>query len=206
MDAAGARFGTICAVASLVFSLMFSVVAVVGTFTMLLSPDWVNFWSFLPSLFLAWSFVAALVCLAETAPPPRRVFMRLAIAIATVYVAINSIVYFSQLTVILPATMAGAGASMGPLVFGPKTFMLAINGLAYGLMSLSVFVGAFAFPGDDAKFLRRAMLAHGLLAPVIAGAVLIPWLTYIGALWIVTYPVMAGAMAGTLRRWQPARH
>jgi hypothetical protein len=43
------------------------------------------------------------------------------------------------------------------LAFGPRSFMLTLNGLAYGLMSASAFLAAFAFPGHAQRFVRGAM-------------------------------------------------
>jgi hypothetical protein len=67
-------------------------------------------------------------------------------------------------------------------------FILTLNGLAYGLMSASAFLAAFAFPGHAQRFVCGAMWAHGAMGPIAIAAIFWPRMTYVGALWIVTFP------------------
>lgn len=112
------------------------------------------------------------------------------------YATINSIVYFVQLVVVTPLVFQGNGDLTGMLAFEPRSFMLSFNGLAYGLMSASAFFPAFAFPGHGQRFVRRAMWAHGAMGPIVIAAIFWPRMTYVGALWIVTFPAMTFALAG----------
>jgi hypothetical protein len=82
---------------------------------------------------------------------------------------------------------------VNPLSFAPSL-------LFYGLMSASAFVAAFAFPGQAQSFLRGALWAHGAMGPIVIAAIFWPKMTYVGALWIVTFPAMAFALAGAFRR------
>jgi hypothetical protein len=109
-------------------------------------------------------------------------------------------VYFVQLVVVTPLVFQGNGDSAGMLAFGPGSFMLTLNGLAYGLMSASAFLAAFAFPGRTQRFVRGAMWAHGAMGPIVIAAIFWPRMTYVGALWIVTFPAMALALARIFRR------
>ena len=83
------------------------------------------------------------------------------------------------------------------LAFGPRSFMLSLNGLAYGVMSASAFLAAFAFPGREQSFVRFAMRAHGAMGPIVIAAIFWPRMTYVGALWIVTFPAMTLALTGS---------
>jgi hypothetical protein len=71
-------------------------------------------------------------------------------------------------------------------------------------MSASAFLAAFAFPGREQRVARRALWAHGAMAPVVVAAIFWPKMAYVGALWIVTFPAMALALAGVFRR--PSEH
>jgi hypothetical protein len=52
--------------------------------------------------------------------------------------------------------------------------MYAINGLAYSLMSLGTLFAAFAFDtGSAPKWVRRTLIAHGLLTPIVTGALFV---------------------------------
>ena len=44
------------------------------------------------------------------------------------------------------------------------------------------------------------MWAHGAMGPIVIAAIFWPRMTYGGALWIVTFPAMALALAGVFRR------
>ena len=120
---------------------------------------------------------------------------------AVLYATINSIVYFVQLVVVTPLIFQGHSELAGMLAFLPRSFMLSLNALAYGLMSVSAFLAAFAFTGRARRFVRGAMWAHGAIGPVVIAAIFWPKMTYVGALWIVTFPVMALTLARDFRRF-----
>jgi len=145
-----------------------------------------------PSLVLSLVFPAVLSCLLDIVPVERKIWVRIGLNLMLVYSAINSSVYFSQLTVVVPKMMAGQSEDVGLLLFEPGKFMFAINGLAYGLMSLGTLFAAFAFDNADdrSKWVRRSMLAHGALAPFITGSLFVPAFFAIGSLWLVTFPTM----------------
>ncbi len=194
------RIGIWAANLSVLFAACFSIVALAANFTTLLPAIWVNPLSFAPSLLLAWSYLVLMACVMDAAPPGHRIWAVLGLCFAALYATINSIVYFVQLVVVTPLVFEGKGDLAGMLAFEPRSFMLSLNGLAYGLMSASAFLAGFAFNGRTKRFVRGAMWAHGAMGPVIISAIFWPWMTYVGALWIVTFPVMALALAGDFRR------
>jgi hypothetical protein len=153
-----------------------------------------------PSLVLALSFPAVISCVLDVVPNDRKIWVRIGLNLILVYSVINSIVYFSQLTVVIPKVLAGQSADVNLLLFESGKFMYAINGLAYGLMSLGTLFVAFAFDAvGPHKWVRRTMLAHGVLAPFITGALFVPAFFAIGILWLVTFPAMMIALAGLFR-------
>lgn len=144
-----------------------------------------------PSLLLALTFPSVIVCLQDFVPEERKVFARIGLNFILAYSIINSIVYFSQLTVVIPQMLQGNSDAVGLLLFEAGKFMYSINGLAYGLMSIGTLMTAFAFnPRGPHKWVFRTMFAHGLLAPFITGALFIPSFFAIGILWLITFPAM----------------
>ncbi len=153
-----------------------------------------------PSLVLALSFPAVIGCVLQALPAERKVWALIGLNLILVYSAINSIVYFAQLTVVIPQMLAGQSASVDVLLFQSGKFMYAINALAYGLMSLGTLFVAFAFDNvGPHKWVRWTMIAHGVLAPFVVGALFIPALFAIGILWLVTFPLMMIALARMFR-------
>ncbi len=106
--------------------------------------------------------------------------------------------------------LAGQSTDVDVLLFESGKFMYAINGLAYGLMSLGTLFAAFAFDNIGThKWVRWTMIAHGVLAPFITGALFVPAFFAIGILWLVTFPAMTIALAtmfrGKLKEQQGSR-
>lgn len=195
------RIGFWLAILSAVFGVMFSLVALAATFTALIPELWVNPASFAPSLALAWSFLALMVCVTELAPYNARIWSRLGLGFAAIYATINTLVYFTQLAVVSPQLFAGNGESVAVLQFTSNSFMQSANGLAYGLMSFAALLSSQSFAGlPETKFVRWSMIAHGAITPFIVGALFWPTLTMIGALWIITFPTMMVALALEFRR------
>lgn len=153
-----------------------------------------------PSLVLALSFPAVISSVLSTVSEERKIWVRIGLNLILVYSAINSIVYFSQLTVVIPKMLAGQSAEVDLLLFESGKFMYAINGLAYGLMSLGTLFAAFAFDTIGIhKCVRWSMIAHGVLAPFVVGALFVPAFFAIGILWLVTFPTMMIALARMFR-------
>lgn len=149
---------------------------------------WDTFWQVLPSLFLAWSYMLMLLCLYRAAPSEKNIGALAGAAFSIIYAGINTAVYFTVLVVVIPGIISGKTGEIELLLFEPGKFLFALNGIAYTLMSIAALFSSTAFiPGS---FLRRAMTAHGLLAPLICGAVLWGPIKYAGALWIITFPFM----------------
>ena len=73
------------------------------------------------------------------------------------------------------------------LAFHSKSFLMAVDCLGYFFMSLSTFFTAFAF--SNVKWLFRGLLYNGLLLPVLVLAFFYPVFYYVGALWMITFPV-----------------
>ncbi|MBT2188727.1 hypothetical protein [Sphingobium nicotianae] len=154
-----------------------------------------------PSLLLGSAFLVLTAALHRLAPPQRRVFSQIALAFATVYATLISLVYFVQLMLVAPRLVAGDTAGLEPFLFIPyRSFLFAVDLLGYSFMSLATLAGAFALPSSAWRTARAAMIANGLLLPFLAFQMLLPWLIAGGALWAVTFPVAMLALAYALHR------
>ena len=143
-----------------------------------------------PSLFLGLSFVALMVSVHYYAETPRKIWSHLAVAFATMYATLISIVYYVQLAFVIPRIAKGNTEGIQLLIFEPfDSFLYAVDVYGYGLMSLSTLVaaGVFTGPGLD-RWIRRAMFANGCLIPFLWLQMYYPPLIWGGALWAITFP------------------
>jgi hypothetical protein len=205
MNAPTCLIGFWSAIISTVFGLLY-IAALVATLAGAVSGPWATAFQLAPSIVLAWSYMVLMACILDAAPLERRIWAIIGFGFALMYSVINSIVYFTELTVVLPKVLRNEGESVSVLLFEPGTFLFAVNGLAYGFMSMAALFAAQVFPrlGAEKEIaevrVHRAMLALGVIGPCIVGAVLWPPLTAIGALWIVIFPVMGISLAIMFQR------
>jgi hypothetical protein len=194
------RIGFWAAVIATIFGLAY-IVALLATLTGMLIGPWDTFYQLAPSIVLAWSYMVLMACVLDIALPEQKIWATIGFGFALMYSVMNSIVYFTVLTVVIPHVLRNEAELVSVLLFEPGAFLFAVNGLAYGFMSMAALFAApvFARRGPEAR-VRWAMLAHGIIGPFIVGAVMWPPLTYIGALWIVTFPVMGILLAILFRR------
>lgn len=143
-------------------------------------------------------FVLAMIALHHTVPDERRIWTHCALILAAMYAVLVAIVYPTQLAVVIPAKLAGNAAAVQGLAVTAGTFMWVIDGAGYLLMGLATLFAAGAFAADPSrKWLRRFLIANGLIDPVLLAVYAFPRLLPLGGLWLVTAP---GSM------WLLARH
>ena len=193
-----ARFGFWAAIASFVFAVAYGIPQALQVAGILTFP-YDEIWIFAPSLLLAPSFVLANAALYETTPGERRIFALAALVIALHYAVLVSSVYVIQLTAVIPAKLAG-GTDISRLFSccGQGQPLTAIDLLGYTLMSVSTLFAVGAVRGDRA--LASSLLVNGLLAPFLILQTAWPVLIWIGALWLVTFPVAMALLARSFRR------
>ncbi|HKY19201.1 MAG TPA: hypothetical protein VJL82_09735 [Rhizomicrobium sp.] len=143
-----------------------------------------------PSLLLGCAFVTMMAALHQTSLADRKAISQAALAFATMYATLVTLVYFVQLTLVGPRTSAGDMAEIEFLRFVPyRSFLFAVDLLGYSFMSLATLFGAFALPDTPpARAPRLFMLATGLLLPTIALQMYFPDLIWLAALWGITFP------------------
>jgi hypothetical protein len=158
-------------------------------------------WLFAPSLFLAPAFLIAMICIHYYVSSELRIWTAISVAFALLYTACVTIVYFTQLTMIIPNLLDGKIDETHVLAFHSRSFLMAVDCLSYFFMSLSTLFASFAFFRDKLnKWLYRGLLYNGLLLPVLILAFFYPVFYYVGALWMVTFPLAMLNAAGLFRR------
>lgn len=132
-------------------------------------------------------FVLTMVALHHCVEPARRIWTHCAVAFAIMYAVLVLMVYPVQLAVVIPARLAADADSVQWLRVSAGTFVWVIDGAGYILMGLSTLFAAGAFAGDASRrWLRRFLIANGLIDPIIIAIYMFPWLLPFGGLWIVT--------------------
>lgn len=158
-----------------------------------------------PSLLLASAFLVLMSAVHRLAPDDRKIWSQTALAFATVYAALVSLVYFVQLTLVAPRMAAGETDGIEFLLFVPyRSFLFAVDLLGYSFMSAATLFGAFALPNiRRARFAKAALFLNGLLLPFLALQMFMPQLIEVAAMWGVAFPAAACALAILHRRPQP---
>ena len=146
---------------------------------------------FAPSLALAPAFVLTIVAVHAGAAPDKRTWSLAALALAIMYAVPVSIVYVTQLGVVIPHDLRGDGERYAAFACcGAGEFMTAVDLLGYTLMSLSTLFAAPIFGGTGVeRAARLSLTANGLLAPFLLAQLAWPQLIWVGALWLVTFPL-----------------
>lgn len=185
--------GYASAVLSFNFAIGYCIAQLLSTFSVLPHPHDL-FWLFLPSLFLAPAYLVTTVCLHFITGHSLKVWTAIGISFAIVYCAFAALVYFTQLTVVVPDLLNGKIDESHVLAFKSRSFLMAVDCLGYFFMSLSSFFIAFAFQATHKAFYWW-MLANGLLIFILIPAFFNPFFYYIGAAWMITFPAaMLSAM------------
>lgn len=108
------------------------------------------------------------------------------------YALFASIVYFIGLTVVVPHMFSMEAEKVGLFLFIPGSFMTGLDALAYCFMSLATLFAAPVFRGGRMQqWIRWAFIANGVLAPAILLVQFFPALLIVGAIWLVTFPLLA---------------
>jgi hypothetical protein len=195
------RFGFWAALAAFVTSVGYGIPQLLQVAGVLPDP-WDRILIFAPSLALAPSFVLTMAAVHVLAPPRWYAFSLGAFGIAVMYAVLVSIVYVTQLSVVIPHDVRGEGASVAFLACcGQGQFLTGVDLLGYTLMSVATLLAAPALAG---RWARRWMIANGLLAPFLIAQLAWPALIYVGALWLITFPVAMAMLAISFTREPPA--
>lgn len=155
-----------------------------------------------PSLLLGSAFLVLMVSVHYLAPGDRKVWSHIAVAFATAYAVLISLVYFVQLTLVAPRLAQGRTEGIEPFLFVPfDSFLYAVDILGYTFMSVATLFAAQVFTGRGLERVARFFLiANGLLIPFLALQLYFHSLIWIASLWAVTFPASTVVLALLFRR------
>lgn len=155
-----------------------------------------------PSLFLGSSFLVLVVSIHQIADAGRKVWSHSAVAFATVYAVLISIVYFVQLTLVAPRIAEGRTGGIEMFLFVPfDSFLYAVDILGYSFMSVATLFAARVFAGGGLNRIVRVFLtANGLLLPFLALQMYFHPLIWVASLWAITFPGSTWSLAILFRR------
>ncbi|MGB5456115.1 MAG: hypothetical protein WBO18_09115 [Gammaproteobacteria bacterium] len=155
-----------------------------------------------PSLLLAPSFLVLVVSIHQLASPERKIWSHAAVAFATAYTVLISLVYYVQLTLVAPRLARGQTEGIEVFLFVPfDSFLYAIDILGYSYMSVATLFAAMVFTGKGLeRVVRGFLIANGLLLPFLALQMYVHSLIWVAALWAVTFPGSTWSLAILFRR------
>jgi len=155
-----------------------------------------------PSLLLGSSFLVLIVSVSQLVSQGTRVWGQAAVAFATAYAVLISMVYFVQLTLVAPRLAHGRIEGIEAFRFVPfDSFFYAVDLLGYSFMSLATLFAARVFTDKGVDRVARVFLtANGLLLPFLALQMYFHSLIWIAALWAVTFPGSTLSLAILFRR------
>jgi hypothetical protein len=158
-----------------------------------------------PSLFLGPSFLVLIASIHQLAAPDRKVWSHAALAFATAYAVLISIVYFVQLTLVAPRMAQSRTAGIEAFLFVPfDSFLYAVDILGYSFMSVATLFAAQVLTGMGIERVARNWLtANGSLLPFLALQMYFHPLIWIAALWAVTFPATTWSLAILFHRASP---
>lgn len=150
-----------------------------------------------PSLFLGSAFLVLIVSVHQLATPDTKIWSHAAVAFATAYCVLISIVYFVQLTLVAPRLAQGRTEDIEMWLFLPfDSFLYAVDILGYSFMSVATLFAARGLTGKGIERVARVCLtANGLLLPFLALQMYFHPLIWIASLWAVTFPASTGSLA-----------
>lgn len=183
------KLGKPAAILSAVFAIAYSVFQLLALFKVIPHPHEL-FWLFLPSLLLAFTFLITIICLHYSVNDEHKIYTAIAVAFGILYCAFVSIVYFTQLVVVIPALLQNRIDESHVLAFSGKSFFVAVDCIGYATMNAATFFAAFAFQKDrQNKWLYRSLLLNGFQTPIVILAFFFPAFMFVGALWMITLPM-----------------
>lgn len=137
-----------------------------------------------PSLMLAPLVVVTLAAAYDISSAAVRGWRIAALGLALLYAAMVGLVYVTQLGVVIPDELRGLHDE-GWVCCAFSEPMTAIDLLGYTYMALALLLLAPSYP---AGWLRRLLIANGLLAPIILLQLVWPVLILAAVPWLIIFP------------------
>lgn len=114
----------------------------------------------IPGILLAPIFVVLMACIHAYAAETRKTLSRIALSFAVSYAAVILVNYFVQLTVVVPSLESGETQGLSVFTqYNPHGFFIALEVLAYLMMSAAFSAAAPVFRGGKAQGTIRWLFA-----------------------------------------------
>ncbi|MGA8522038.1 MAG: hypothetical protein WB807_03190 [Candidatus Dormiibacterota bacterium] len=129
----------------------------------------------IPGFLLAPTFVVLTACIHSYARDRKKTFSRIALSSAVAYAVVIMVNYFVQFTVVVPSLQTGETQGLSIFTqYNPHGFFIALEALAYLLMSAAFVFAAPVFARGRVERTVRAIFILGFVLAVVAFALL--WL------------------------------
>jgi hypothetical protein len=143
--------GRTAALLAATFGIIYSAFGLLSVFKIIRHPCKL-LCQFLPSLLLAFAFIETVICLHHSLAEEFKVYTAFASAFAVLYGACVAILYFTQIAVVIPALLKHKIHESHILAFTDKSFIIAVNCIGYGLMSIATLFAAIPFDKRSTLF------------------------------------------------------
>lgn len=161
------------------------------------------------SLAIVVPFVMMMLAFHHLTPPDRQFWTHAAVVFAAIYAVFVTANYVVQLATVIPAKLRGVADTIALLDQTPHSLFWNYDAIGYVAMGVAALVAvpAVGRVGFE-RWVRRALLAHALVTPLIAVVYFYPTfsqqLLFIGFPWAITAPLFMVLLAIMLRRRDPA--
>jgi hypothetical protein len=127
----------------------------------------------LPGFLLAPIFVVLMACIHAYAAEGTKIFSRIGLSFAVAYAVVIMVNYFVQFTVVTPSLQSGETQDLSLFTqYNPHGLFIALEALAYLMMSVALLFAAPVFAGGRAERAIRGLLVLGFVLAVAAFVVL----------------------------------
>jgi len=119
-----------------------------------------------PGFLLAPAFVVLMVCIHYYAADDKKIFSQIGLSFALIYAAVITTDYFIQWTVVVPSILSGETEGFSLFTqYNPHGIFIALEGLGYLMMSVSLLFTAPTFAGGRLeRAIRWLFVASFVLA------------------------------------------
>jgi hypothetical protein len=146
----------------------------------------------IPGLLLAPIFVGLIASIHAYAAEMNKTFSRVALSFAVIYAVIISVNYFVQFTVVVPSLQSGESQDLSLFTqYNPHGFFIALEVLAYLMMSASLLAAAPAFAGGKVELAIRWLFTLSFI--LAAGA--------FAGFWLVKHDLVAVEVTVLMINW-----
>jgi hypothetical protein len=187
------KLGMLTSILSLLFALGFIIAAVLDALNLLgvKGGPLSLFCLMFPSFFLPFSFIMLVACLYSIAENGSKIFALIGLSLSIIYATLIVIVYYTQLTLIIPNQLNGTIQNVTPFLFIPSnSFLFGLDVLGYGIMNLATLFLAFTFNNTKIeKSIKIFLFINGILFPSNFLTAVFPQALYFDFPWIITFPL-----------------